>query len=554
MADGLIDVYGGNTADNPIVGAAVSGTCNVIDPIAGSDGSKPDTSPTVRPAGDGVLLEGPWGEVYNRIWLVPPFITRQNPAADVDIPFTLWQAYPFDNQLTTIGGSGQDGTNLDLSAPRDFFLYEELVVNLQVESDAPPEILATYIFTFESGAGTFIFQATTLDWLHLPPDFQPVTETWQWKTDVIITHDSTEQRISGRRQPRRMLEFIYLLDTDVERQREYDRLFHILAGEVLVPFYQFYTKITTDSLEGATQLYFDRDKTDVRDGEFVVIYRESTGDSFPVRLTTVNENGAVVPSLTRDVLAGDFIVPAFLSHLENRTALQMTSVSGRLPIKVEVSEFRVEFARPNSSAVIDTFDSLNILDRRPLARNPAQEVFDVNPFIIDSETGVKHRSSAWLHAQIGGARQWSISRRTDFTEMDYFRDFLTSLVGMREPFLLPTFREDQYLAEDPPAGSTQISVEGVSYARDYWPHDTFKRLRLVANDGEVIYRKADNAEEQIDDTSLVTLNEALPVDLKWGEGFEIGFLNKVRLGSDEVSLEHFGVYTILDLTVRTTDQ
>jgi hypothetical protein len=136
--------------------------------------------------------------------------------------------------------------------------------------------------------------------------------------------------------------------------------------------------------------------------------------------------------------------------------------------------------------------------------------------------------------------------------MDYWRDFLHAARGMREPFLAPTFREDFALATIP-SSSTTIDVLTADYDVNYFPRDTYKRLRLEAPNGDVLYRKVSSVLVLSGTTQRLTLNTALPGTSPWANGFKVGYLNRVRLGSDEVQLAHYEMTTLVELVLRTTD-
>lgn len=434
-----VDLLGADDSTNPTIAAAADGTTvtnmGAITEIFGSDSDGAKVKPSIASLSGvgGGLIDQPYSEVYFRIWIVPEFLAPQSPELNVDIPFIVWQAYPFSNTLNSIGGTGQTGLTLDISAPVAWNMLEEKTINIQIGPTAPLEIDATFIFTFANGANTLVFQTIVIDWIRFMPE-QPVVETWEWLSNVIRAHDGSEQRRSLRGQARRSIQEEFLLDDDVERQREYDRYYRQMDSEVVIPFYQYDTRITQTSAVSATQLFFDRDKTDVRDGELVIILRESDNTSFPLRLITVNASGATVLALTREVKVGDRIAPAFPSHLQNRTGPAMTSVSGRLNLRATVSEFRTSFTRPNSSATIDTFDSLNVLERRPIVRGDVPETFDGGLTIIDNETGIVDRSSSWFHPFIEGVRQWVIQRRTDPTRWTTGETFSTLLADNENRF------------------------------------------------------------------------------------------------------------------------
>lgn len=523
--------------------------------LVGTDGALV-SSPSVPslPSENIGLLEQPIADVYYRIWCIPPFLRVQNPALNTDIPFTVWQAYTVQNNLTSIGGSGQTGLTLDIAPVELFEPVEDRIVNLQVTPSAPNQVFAIYLFNFDQGQGVFTFETTLLDWIRFIPD-QPVLETWNWITDIITAYDgSSEQRMSARRQPRRRIEASLLLEDDIERQREYDRWYSRIGRDVVIPFYQYSARLTADAAISATKIFFNPALTDFRDGDLAVIFRETTEESFIVETSTIDVDGAnLAAPLTVELKKNDIVAPGFVSRLDNKTGPTMQTVAGRIQIAAEVEDFRPTFNRPGSAAVIDTFDSLNVLDRCPIVRGDVAETFDQKPTIYDGQTGIHDQATHWLHPFIDGLRSFNVKRLTDPTEMDYFRDFLTQARGMREPFLMPTWREDLFLASIPTAGSPNFLVDSLNYSSQYFPYDTYKRLRLVNPDGDSIYRKVTAVADQPGGTTLLTLDTPLPNVPAWGNGFEIQYLNRVRLASDQIRLTHFTMNTIIEFAVRTTD-
>jgi len=555
MADSIVEMFGGNTSDNPLVSAAVEDTCEyAVHLSGGSVGAITNPSPTgPSAAADGCLIYGNYGEIYFRVWAIPAFLNPINPGRNVPIPFLLWNAYTVKNYLNTVGGTGQTGLTTDIVVSETFEPVEEREFNITIEDDAPFSISATYIFTFTYNSVTMLFEVVVINWLEEIPDF-PVLEQWEWLTDVIRTADGSEQRISIRNQPRRRLEGMILIKDDVDREEQLRRWYELMEATTVIPFYQYATRITQDSVITDTKIYFDPAKTDVRAGEKVIIYHPQDDTSFPLELTAMAADGATLDPLTYNVYAGDLIAPAFDCHLDNRTGVQMTQVAGQLRLRAQTAEYRDDFDRPGSTATITTYDSLDVMDRIPLAsRGFVDEIVDMGPAIIDNESGVIDRSSPWLHASVDGVRKWIFNRKTNPTEMDWWRDFLTARHGMRVSFLMPTWREDLFLDTDPSAGVLQFDVEGLDYHNRYSEFDTYKRLQLINPDGDIIYRTVDYTTSSPGGITTITLTSAMPVDSSWENGFTISFLHRVRLNSDRVRLTHGPMDTEIELSIRTVD-
>ena len=98
-----------------------------------------------------------------------------------------------------------------------------------------------------------------------------------------------------------------------------------------------------------------------------------------------------------------------------------------------------------------------------------------------------------------------------------------------------------------------MDVLTTDYSTRYFPYDTYKRLRLEAPNGEVIYRKVQSVLVLSGTVQRLTLTAALPSTSQWNASFRIGYLNRVRLGADDVVMTHKSMDTLLELSVRTTD-
>lgn len=493
-------------------------------------------------------------DYYYRIWVIPTTIVAQNPVIGQPIPFDIWNAYPqpLNNVLNTITGTGIAGLGLDVSDGTSFKAIEVKTVNLTITPAAPIEIDAEFIFTFDEGVGFFFFQASIADFVQMVPD-PPVIERWSWLTDVIPARDGSEQRIALRSSPRRATQYSFILESEVERQRQYNRWYKSLASRIVLPFYQYSTRITAASSAGTSNLYFDPDRTDLRSGEFALVYDDLTDQGYLVKIATLEADGCTVDSpLSFSSTPRMVITPAFVCRLQDRTGLRMSQVTGDITVQAESLTVRTDFARPESSAVIATFDSLPVLDRRPIADGFTPETFDVNYEVIDGETGVSELFSAWDHPAVLTARKYTIRRLQDPGEMDWWRDFLDELKGQQNPFLQPTWFQDLVPASAPDVLTTDLIVLGSDYASLYFPHETYKRLQIETANG-IIYRSVLDATDNGDGTTTLNLSAAFGANPEDVEIECISFLNLTRLQSDTVTLTHGAIRTEIELATRTID-
>lgn len=526
------------------------------DPVAEdatTDGAISAQGTTILPSVAAGLNRHFAGDYYFRIWVLPPLLQVQNPRVGVEIPFEIWNAYPEPNTLNTISAIGGTGLTLDLTTPSDFSEIELREVNITIDEDAPIDINANYTFDFTLGDGLFQFLASIADFIATIPDV-PIKETWNWLTDVIEAYGSKEQRIALRDSPRRTLNAQFLVENEEVRQAEYNRWYKAINNRIVVPYYQYATQVTQDSLQGSSKIFFDPTLTDMRDAEFAVVTNPQTEEGNLVKFDEVVADGATLDApLTFDVLQGYIIAPAFTSRLADNSGISMTAVSGSLKITSEVLISREEFARPGSTATITTFDGLNVLDKRPLANRDVPENFLGNYEIIDSETGTQELKSSWPHPFVNGRRDFLIQRASQPIDMDYWRDLLTAVNGQQNPFLLPTWRSDLTQVSNPTAGSSQLLITNTDYVGEYFPYETFKRLQIEVESG-IIYRKVLQATDNGDNTATLELDGSFGINPEDINIIKISFLNLVRLNSDKVELSHSYGSSIITLELKQVDQ
>lgn len=494
-------------------------------------------------------------DFYFRIWVIPSSLSLRNPKTGVPIPFAVWNAYPWDNTLTSIAGTDLTDLDFDVVPPKVFREVEYVTVNLTIQSDAPLKIDTDVIFTFTDGAGTLYVVVDRATVVNIIPDV-PVIEKWKWLTDVMTATDGTEQRVALRSVPRRSQTARLIATTEEQVKANMKRLQFDSTGLIVVPYFAYATEITAPSAAGTSDLTFDPKYTDVRAGEYVFILTP-TGEEELASLLTLGVSGATTDApLTVDVPKGSIIAPAFASIITGKPSVDRFAVNYAAEIRFdsEVALTRSDFSRPNSLATITYYDGYPVLDQRPLVPNrTVNDTFDSGLQVFDYETGDRELVTHWDWARIYGERQFMIRRYEQPEVMDYWRDFLNIVKGLAKPFLVSTLRNDHQLAEDPVDSSRQILILGSDYASLYFHMESHKRLVLKTAAGD-LFVTIDTAEVDANGNSLCTMTSPLPTGAEYTQISQISYLLKVRLDSDEVELEHHALDSFLNLRWRTVPE
>lgn len=541
------------TVFNPQYDRAGSPLAQPIDQLLpGDPGSDVNPDIWVDAAVTAGMTRGFVADFYFRIWIFPEVLEVANPRLNTDIPFLIWNAFPYENNLTDIGLTDADGLELDVAPGAEFQPIELRTINLQITPSAPIQIDAVFDFIFDDGSALFYFSANIADFVQMVPD-PPVQEVWAWLTDIISARNGREQRIALRDTPRRSIRYGFLLENEAERRRQYNRWFKSLSTRLVLPYYQYATPLTAAVASGGGKLFFDPARTDLRDGEFALVYDNLSEQGFLVKLALIETDGATLDApILFDATTDMIIAPAFTSRLADRTGFEMQKVTGKITIQGESLVSRAEFSRPGSEAIIPTFDGLPVMNIRPISVGDNPETFDANYEVIDGRTGVQDIFTAWLHTEVIMTRKWTIRRLQNPGEMDWWRDFLDLAKGQQNPFLIPTWFADLAVASPPTESTTQLIIAGTDYASLYFPHETFKRLQIETAAG-LIWRKVLSTADNGDGTTTLELSlpfGATPADVQITK---VSFLNIVRLASDSVTLVHERIRTQIELTTRTID-
>lgn len=526
----------------------------VVEPaFPSTSGSLVSPSPTTLPSEVVVAVRSFTGDFYYRVWAIPLTLRAQNPRVGTPIPFFIWNAFPdpYTNDLTTITASGDETITLSVSAPSTFTAVEMREVTVTINNTDVNEIDAEFLFTFELGSAEFNFLATVLEFIFMRPD-PPIGEKWEWLTDVLRSWGGKEQRVALRNYPRRFIDYQLAVENEADRREQYRRWHKSINIDVMMPLFQYAGTVTQTAPLGSSTLTLDLSSVDIRDGEPAVLVHPGNEQGELVIVDTVGPGTVTLQApLTFDVPAGMILSPAHRGRVNNNTGVKMRSVTGNVDLNAQVFDDRATLVRPSATVTVDTYQSIPVLDRRPLAEGDVGELFDGGFQDIDYDTGAQERKSAWAHPVFAGTRNYLVQRVLEPDEMDWWRLFLEGCKGQQNPFLLPTFREDLTAISEPlPGGSELVVAEGY-YVDDLFPYETYKRLEIELSDGSLLRTAVTDALLEEDGSATLTLLEPFGVAT---DIVRVSFLNLARLASDTVEWQHDHLVSTVEIKIKAIDQ
>ena len=497
-----------------------------------TEGIDPDTE--VHRAVTGRVATTAHRYYHFRFIPVPSVLNVNNPSLNTDIPFRLWNTFPFPDELVSGSVLNTTVVTTDLfvgSVMRDFEWAE---YNIQI-SGGEATVDGQLLGVFDQGSFLLgILGTLIVDMPLIAEDGN--TETWTWRTAISISHDNTEQRVRLAPGPVRVAEYTY--KTDEEEMIEVARrLFQSTVGLLTVPFSQYETKITQQSNPGSGELFFNPNYTNLKVGDTVYV-RDPANEGFNAGIIQIVESltptGCIIEgTLGSIVRPGWTVCPAFALYIESPTQ-SFDSVSGNLRLTGRAVDRSRVLLRDGASATLTTFRGAPVIDKRTLAGITEGPV--VSNEIFGSAFGAYRRLSSWPYPQFQRSVRFFCNLKKSMADFDWWMLFFDTIAGSHKSFYLPSGLADVKVKTQPINTGNSFTLEGTGYSTLYFSNPTYKQLAITFLDGSVGYYYV-AAASPVDGDDLVVVTPDLPDDVETNPIGRVSFLYRVRLANDMVQAD-----------------
>ena len=494
-------------------------------------------------------------DYYFRVHVSPLKLDLQTVASSQTRQFKVWNAWPETTaQLSDILVSNPVGIEIAGQAvPYAMPALKELTYDITVATSGPPNISVEVQFDFSNVADPLpiLITGTRAVKFDIVPEV-PVNETWEWLSDLMVATDGTEQRIALRGEmPRVELNLKVKFDSSESIRRFYSDLASSI-GRLWIPEFQYATRTTAASASGSLQVYFDGTQTDIRAGDYVLI--QTPVAAMLVEIKTLNASGGLVSSaLVADIPANSLIMPGSPALIDNQTSIDRYAVNqaAETTLICKMIRQRSTLTRTGSAVTLPTFLGSPVVDKRPLADELVKDEVSTGQVSIDNQTGLPDIISRWDYSRIGGPRTFKVNRIKAPDEMDYWKTVFAYCRGQARKFWMPTYRDDMKLAVAPSDATTTYTIEGTQYAEKIWPIITHRYIEIETASG--IHRTQITGASVTGSNTIILLTTPLPTGAGWRSVSRISYLLPVRLNDDKVEWKHYGLESLLNLSIRTAE-
>ena len=499
-----------------------------------------------------------WFEI---IHVFPKVIDLQNILSTVSTQIEIFNGFTRQEQqitsFTNGAGSGSSITNLP-GLPNTLSPLEGLSLNFQVTTDGPPTIDGDLEFGTSAGY-TLIIPVTGSRIVVFPfVPTVPLAERLFFLTDVIRHKDSTEQRINLRKNPRQ--EFTYNVSVDAGiNLSQFDILMFEWQSRVFgVPVWTQPSRLDSAITSGDTTIYVDTTTNrDYRVGKLAIVWAdEQTFDALEISAVTSTSITFASP-ISRNYSVGARVMPvvAAITHRNNYGNRYSINLAER-QVLFRAIENETSFA-PDASPYLISGGVLDgeIFVDEPLMREgeTMRENFFQRFVQFDNDSGKFSQVSAEPHNARAYAYQIKVN---DHASMLRVRRLLYALRGQQVSFFVRSRFSDLTLSAAWANASYTITIHNVGYSRYARGRERYKYVRIVLNNGTILYRQVSAFAEVDSSTEQITFTENAPYLINPEDVSVIQFMERTRLDKDEVYITHIDDtgQAVIDFAVRSVIQ
>lgn len=368
----------------------------------------------------------------------------------------------------------------------------------------------------------------------------PIIERLEFKTDVLLAYDGSEQRIALRQSPRRYFEFGFLVPTLLERQKLEAAISANGSQAWDLPIWTDSTPCTSAISHGDVVVYADTVGRDfVAGGKALLL--ATNGNSLIINISTLtttqlNLSSAVVGSWPIETA----VIPLRTAYLEQ--SQQISRFTGSAIYGV------VRFLCDD----ISTWPTATETEYRdyPILTTPSNWSQDITTDyqrkmqIVDFGVGGIYRDDESSLPVFIQSHHFVLDSRQKITD---FRKFLYSRRGRLNALWIPTFMPDLSFVA---LSSVYLDVVKIDYTTLYNQSINRRDIRIEMTNGDIHYRRIVASAVISNSVERLTLNNTLPSsDIE-----KISFMMLGRLDADAIELAwSYGDYVDVKLNFRSVN-
>lgn len=372
----------------------------------------------------------------------------------------------------------------------------------------------------------------------------PIIERLEWRTDVLLAYNGSEQRIALRQTPRRYFEFGFLVPTLLERQKLEAAISANGSQSWDLPIWTDSTPCTSAVSNGDVVVYADTVGRDfVAGGKALLL--ATNGNTLIINISTftatqLNLSSAVVGAWPIETA----VIPLRTAYLEQNQ--QISRFTGSAIYGVvrflcdDISEWPTTTETEYRDYPVLTTSS-----------NWSQDLtldYQRKMQIVDFGVGGIYRDDESSMSVFIQSHHFVLDSRQKITD---FRKFLYSRRGRLNALWIPTFMPDLSFVA---LSSTALDITNIGYTTLYNQAINRRDIRIELTNGNVYYRRIVASAVISGTVERLTLDSVLGVSVTAADVEKISFMMFGRLDTDAIELAwSYGDYVDVKANFRSVN-
>jgi len=483
-------------------------------------------------------------DFYHRIHLTPSQLRLGNLTSAQERTIELWNAFFHPVDLDDVQSINAEGLTIipPVGTPYIMGGLEALLYTVKISNDGPPAIAATLRWVVDdqvvgSSNNDAPVTGNRVIPIPMPPDWAtPMTETLEWKTDVIKSYSGLEQRARIRTKPRRGQSYSYSLKDDAAANLEnllwgwQNRLF-------AVPHWTESTLSQSYLSAGQTGIPVATEGYSYTSGALMFV---TDGLSYEMQEIDTVASGVVnlKKGLDRTWGRPTVLAPVNLARIDGDLNVSMkreTSNFLQSTLSFIHEPVQTDPYIPTAAAT-NLYQSSEILLMEPNWRNGSQVEFisegrvmdyDLQGFSIAVRSGIP---------DIVQEYEWFLNGRD---QMKWFREFLGRREGKFNGFWMPSWNKDFTILETVSDGATGFKAIENYYGLLVDGAVGRNHVMVELKNGTKIIREISSAAIEVDGVTLdVVTTTTMGTTFTPEEIKKVSLVSWYRLYNDLVTIKY----------------
>ena len=366
-----------------------------------------------------------------------------------------------------------------------------------------------------------------------PPNWKSqVTETIEWKTDVLRAFSGAEQRRKLRQVPRRSFEYSILVGGEMASMLE-AYLWNWQHRYFALPVWTDIGKLTSGVTASQTSLPLATDMLSFQAGDYVVVFANPKSFEVVQIDTVFSDHLTLVTGVLSGWPTGTKVYPLIVGHLgvtvptsrHNSSAMSVSSISF-----LGAPEVTYPFLPTGVAPMI--YDGYEVVTHAPNWDNTLANDFSRMFDTVDSGVGAVGYFDREVLSRITKPIPWMLKSRAEIVE---FRKLAGRLSGQHKTCWLPSWNDDFKLASGNSANQLILTVKGIWFNGLGGVDLNRDRLAITLPNGQMVFRKITSmAPNYSTDTTELQLDSVLGTTVGVYDNIRLRLLMRCRLATDKI--------------------